>query len=236
VHTDALYYVHADHLGTPLQVLDQANQLRWRWDPAPFGETAAEENPSGLGVFELNLRFPGQYFDKETNLHYNMARDYSPQEGRYIQSDPIGLDGGINTYLYVGANPLVAFDPFGLSPCRCVADDNYPKAHNADRRWWTTKHEIICRYKCSNTDGSSSSVLGTHYQTDFLNMDSGQFGDCRGAVFSDFYLRGDPYRGIPDRFVKRRQRYDPFDPEGSGVSDLERWAKDVCDKCTSNKK
>jgi len=106
--------VHADHLGTPLQVLDQANQLRWRWDPAPFGETAAEENPSGLGVFELNLRFPGQYFDKETNLHYNYQRDYDSATGRYIQSDPIGLRGGINTYAYVRNHPLKRSDPRGL--------------------------------------------------------------------------------------------------------------------------
>jgi RHS repeat-associated protein len=52
----------------------------------------------------------GEYFDKETNLHYNYFRDYDPAIGRYIQSDPIGLDGGLNTYLYVLADPLSLFD------------------------------------------------------------------------------------------------------------------------------
>jgi RHS repeat-associated protein len=61
------------------------------------------------------LRFPGQYFDAETGLHYNMFRDFNPQTGRYIESDPIGLDGGLNTYGYVGGNPLSRIDPKGTN-------------------------------------------------------------------------------------------------------------------------
>jgi RHS repeat-associated protein len=60
------------------------------------------------------LRFPGQYRDAETGLFYNYFRDYDPQTGRYVQSDPIGLAGGINPYLYARANPLRWNDPRGL--------------------------------------------------------------------------------------------------------------------------
>jgi RHS repeat-associated protein len=63
-------------------------------------------NPSGLGALDFPLRFPGQYFDRETNLAYNYFRDYDPALGRYVKSDPIGLKGGLNTYLYVAGNPL----------------------------------------------------------------------------------------------------------------------------------
>ena len=110
-----LYFIHTDHLNTPRLIANNVGQTVWKWDnDDPFGNNAPNENPSGLGTFTCNLRLPGQYFDKETNLHYNYFRDYDPAIGRYIQSDPIGLRGGINTYGYVNQNPLSFIDPNGL--------------------------------------------------------------------------------------------------------------------------
>jgi len=101
----------------------------WRWEQQePFGVNVADENPSGLGVYEMPLRFPGQYFDKETNLHYNYYRDYDPAIGRFPQSDPIGLLGGLNTYLYVSADPLRWVDPKGLAQDCFVRGDCYGQA------------------------------------------------------------------------------------------------------------
>jgi RHS repeat-associated protein len=106
---------HVDHLNTPRLVTNDQQQAVWRWDQQePFGVNVPDENPSGLGTFDLPLRLPGQYFDKETNLHYNYFRDYDPSIGRYGESDPIGLRGGLNTYAYGLSSPLVQIDPEGL--------------------------------------------------------------------------------------------------------------------------
>jgi RHS repeat-associated protein len=109
-----LHFVHTDHLDTPRLITNDVGQAVWTWNnDDPFGANVPNENPSGAGTFTCNLRLPGQYFDKETNLHYNYFRDYAADIGRYWQSDPIGLAGGINTYAYAYNNPLVYFDPDG---------------------------------------------------------------------------------------------------------------------------
>lgn len=111
-----LYYVFADHLGTPRVITESKNNsIVWRWDNVdPFGLQQPDERPGSAVPFQYNSRFPGQTFDKETNTNYNYFRSYDPQIGRYTQSDPIGLEAGINTYAYVGGNPITGFDPYGL--------------------------------------------------------------------------------------------------------------------------
>jgi len=110
-----IYYIHPDHLNTPRLIANQAGTAVWRWDQGePFGNDVPNNNPSGAGAFDFPLRFPGQYFDRETNLAYNLKRDYDPATSRYVESDPIGLRGGINTYTYVQANPISFADPRGL--------------------------------------------------------------------------------------------------------------------------
>ena len=79
------------------------------------GNAPPNDNPNALGVFTFNLRFPGQTYDKEAGLSYNHHRDYRAQSGRYAESDPIGLAGGINTYGYAAANPLSYSDSLGLT-------------------------------------------------------------------------------------------------------------------------
>jgi len=110
-----IFYVHTDHLNTPRKVSRPSdNQLEWRWDTDPFGATAANQNPVGLGTFVYDLRFPGQMYQAETGLSQNLFRDYDSAVGRYVENDPIGLNGGINTYAYVSGNPISSVDMLGL--------------------------------------------------------------------------------------------------------------------------
>lgn len=160
---------------------------RWDNDDA-FGGNVANQNPSGLGTFAFNLRFPGQYFDAETGNHYNYFRDYSPEIGRYVESDPIGLRGGLNTYGYVTSDPLTLTDPFGLygtSNCnyyvqRCVESGGSYYcfwAKNACkyippliRSGWTAcvrqclqeADEKVCRSDCSDSGSDVWCIAGAH--------------------------------------------------------------------------
>ncbi len=112
-----VYYFITDHLGTPMKMTNEAGGVVWSADYRPFGEVS-----SGVSTIQNHFRFPGQYYEKETGLHYNYHRYYQPKMGRYATPDPIGLSAGINPYLYVRGNAMNATDPFGLWS---------PKAHDA---------------------------------------------------------------------------------------------------------
>ncbi len=121
--TETITYLHSDHLGTPRRGTDENGVVVWSWSSDAFGAAAANDDPDGDGVNTVvNLRFPGQYYDAETRLHYNYFRYYDPSTGRYTTSDPIGLKGGVNTYAYVENNPTNLIDPLGLlgSPGYCI--------------------------------------------------------------------------------------------------------------------
>lgn len=105
------FFIAPDHLGAPYQITNAARAQVWLWDHDPFGTDAP------TGTLAYNLRFPGQYYDTETGLNYNYYRDYNPKLGRYIESDPIGLKGGVNTYVYGMNDPVGRSDRTGLDAC-----------------------------------------------------------------------------------------------------------------------
>jgi RHS repeat-associated protein len=122
------YAIQSDHLNTPRRLIQSDGQVAWQWAYSAFGEekpTIAKNRFANTDLNQsfgsttvpavtFNLRYPGQYFDQESGLHYNYHRSYSATTGKYTQSDPIGLDGGWNRFGYVGQNPLSFTDPLGL--------------------------------------------------------------------------------------------------------------------------
>ncbi len=140
----ATAYIFTDHLNTPREVAGinsttNAYVSLWKWDSLPFGETLPNENPSSTGIFSFNHRFPGQYRDKETGLSQNWFRDFDAGLGRYVTSDPKGLNAGTNTYLYSNGDPALNKDPTGLETYQCSR-----KLNNVPFRAGPLYHQFIC--------------------------------------------------------------------------------------------
>ena len=204
-----IYDVHSDQLNTPRQITRPSdNTPMWTWNSDPFGTDAANPHPAGSGTFAYNLRFPGQLFDGQAGLHQNDARDYDPAVSRYVESDPIGLRGGKNTYAYVASDPLIWSDPFGLKPwdwdgygdttvCQYY-DDMAAKSHCA----YYTSGASACRAQRSdinllmkagiadawnrNTATASESAIFSAIRNGLVNGDKAARAagktDCQGCV------------------------------------------------------
>ena len=112
ISTDfTIHWYHNDHLGTPQATTNKYRTQSWSAnDYLPFGKLQSET----IAGVENNLRFPGQYHDRVTDLHYNMFRHYRPDLGLYLTPDPIGVSGGLNMYSYAGQNPINRVDPYAL--------------------------------------------------------------------------------------------------------------------------
>jgi RHS repeat-associated protein len=105
-----VYYYVNDHLAMPQMMVDNQGQVVWQADYDPFGAASVDAGSTAVNQH----RFPGQYEDVETQLHYNYHRYYDPRSGRYLTPDPIGINGGINLFAYVKNNPVVLKDVLGL--------------------------------------------------------------------------------------------------------------------------
>jgi len=163
----------------------------WRWDSDPFGASAPNEDPNGTSItFSLPLRFPGQYFDAETGTHYNMARDYGPVEGRYIQSDPIGLEGGINTYRYSENDPIKFTDPTGEFPFNFIGAAGaatFNLGFQVVINYQRNGGNINAAFQCVDVGNMiAAGVVGLFLPGGFTVMQKGWGFISRGASFRRF--------------------------------------------------
>lgn len=156
-----IFFYQNDHLGSPKKLISSSGEVVWRTKGLAFGEQAIS-----VEFVDNNLRFPGQYFDSETGFYHNLHRDYDPNIGRYIQHDPIGLSGGVNSYIYALSNPVVFSDPIGLtfknmykrastvSECERIHSDNYEdildEALNCDQKKDIKSQRNCTLYKTTN--------------------------------------------------------------------------------------
>jgi RHS repeat-associated protein len=162
-HNGTLYFVHADHLNTPQKVTDGSQNLVWDAVLRPFGQIQQESFS-----FTQLLRFPGQYRDAEDRLFYNYFRDYDPAVGRYVESDLVGIAGGINTYAYVDGNPIGFTDTYGLSKT-----DRWFGFNNRDFQWWFHN----CYKQKGDPDVSSRAEMAEIY-AEYLAAGSPPRGKC----------------------------------------------------------
>ena len=158
----------------------------WRANFDPFGKAAVT-----LETQQLNLRFPGQYYDAETEFagmsgsgtHYNVFRDYDPSTGRYLQSDPIGLAGGLNTYAYANNNPVRFSDPLGLKARVCCRLLPYVGSITRARHCYVERDTDWAKWGLIGDEGGPSSKSGTIFignQFDF-GGDCGEWNDECGV-------------------------------------------------------
>jgi RHS repeat-associated protein len=194
--------------------------VQWHWDffGDAFGGNAPTIPPGGIS---LSLRYPGQQYDAESGLHYNYFRDYEPGTGRNVESDPVGLGGGANTYGYALQNPLVLFDPDGLKAWYCS------RPLNGLPSWSGINHQFICATRPDGTvqcggatfdpdtdDGNPFSNPGVDSADKFSPVACTQYKDDKGGrCFEDCLLR---------KIAEPRPRY-AIGPQGT---DCQEWVWD----------
>jgi RHS repeat-associated protein len=171
---------------------DQSQNAVWRNDNTePFGDSMPNDDPSGLGTFDFPLRLSNYYADKETGKQYAMMRDcYDPVIGRFCESDPIGLKGGLNTYAYVNANPLKWVDPFGLVKWNGWVKSFYWLAYTRD------EYELESECKCGF-------IVTIKVSVDSLGKGLGAAASRSSAEFEDHFPCPNPmaFAGLAYGFV-----------------------------------
>jgi len=233
---DTIRDIQADHLGTPRVVIDRTtDKTIWTWPITGevFGADAPNEDPDRDGMkYDLDMRFPGQRFDAASGLNDNVHRDYEPATGRYIQSDIIGLSGGISTYAYVEGDPLIKADPKGLDAVLLVNTRTVELAsgqfggHAAvaignDRAGWTFYQEGGVVDGVQQTTAMKFRTLNDLESsiTDYTNAIGAPMSILQAYDFQEG-LRTDPLQDILMHTWAQKHLNDPFNGRTNNCGDF----------------
>lgn len=130
---ERLWYIVTDQVGTPRELLEESGGLAWSNSPRLWGQQRLWQRPAANDdVVDCPLRFPGQYYDQESGLHYNRHRYYDPETAQYLSPDPLGLAGGARPQGYVD-NPNAWIDPLGLAACPNPQRPGGYQTHDVDQ-------------------------------------------------------------------------------------------------------
>ncbi|MFJ8860361.1 putative T7SS-secreted protein [Streptomyces sp. NPDC102451] len=162
---ERFFAIVTDLVGTPTELIDESGTISWRTRSTLWGITAWPTDSTAY----IPLRFPGQYFDPETELHYNLHRYYDPGTSRYVTADPLSLGPAPNVHSYV-TTPLTWSDPLGLSPC----------PHRALAETMESKGSIVSKYPMSAEEAlkAGEDFLGDGYRE--LGRNRGVFRSADG--------------------------------------------------------
>ena len=150
------YFYYNDHLGTPQKMTSISGAVVWSAKYSSFGKA----NVDSSSTIENNLRFPGQYWDAETGLHYNWHRYHVPEIGRYITVDPIGFDGGINFFTYALNQPVTNYDPLGLKWLFVKF-----KVDSEKTRWaYWIRLSVVCKNDCPSLAEEQTKEVMVQYR------------------------------------------------------------------------
>ncbi len=227
----AIYYTHSSLSGLPEALTNSEGEIVWQGQYSAWGQLQRQTRPTSTFNREQNLRFQGQYFDKETGLHYNTFRYYAPDLGRFTQQDPIGLAGGINLYAYA-PNALTWVDPWGhcaVKLSKNMVADGTPRSAN------TAAHHIV---------GDTSK--GAQPARDILKKHGIDVDDARNGVFLpnrnnvDEALSGIKHNGRhPNDYIEAvNERIIRADKEGGkqGVIDTLSEIREILSSASRNAK
>ena len=208
VHKGLLHHLHTDHLGTPLEASNESGEITWRGMYGTWGNAVTVDSAE----ISQTLRFQGQYFDAETELHYNRFRFYEPCIGRFISQDPIGLDGSLNSFSFA-PNPIEWIDPFGLiAACACAAS-NLPKLRGKSV---AKVHKILTRSGFTKTKENISNETWRH-------LDKSEVRIHRHGNASRLNKKGDvtPKSGLNAHVHKENPCGDQLNDDGNVSTNLD---------------